>query len=114
MELNFNKVMKHYLKIVLTDEEQTTVMVGTPNKKLLDKIMAMDKTLKKENIADANTISSELVDELYNICGEIMSINKTNTKITSEKLGGLLDVEDIYLFFNTYMTFLDSIANSKN
>ena len=107
MELNFNKVMKHYLTITLIDGR--SFMVGTPNKKLLDKIMAMDKKLKAEDIAETGQ-----VDELYNISGEIMSINKTNTKITGKELGEIWDVEDLYLFFNTYMTFLDGVANVKN
>lgn len=110
MELNFNKVMKHYLNITLINGKR--LMVGTPNKKLLDKIMAMDKTLNATN--GENNLSNKQVDDLYNICGEIMSINKTNTKITGTELGELLDIEDIYLFFNTYMKFLDSIANTKN
>ena len=110
MELNFNKVMKHYLNITLVNGKR--LMVGTPNKKLLDKITAMDKTLKVTKSEDS--LSTEQVNDLYNICGEIMSINKTNTKITGTELGELLDIEDIYLFFNTYMKFLDSIANVKN
>lgn len=109
MELNFNKVKKHYLTITLFDGR--VVMVGTPNKSLLDKIMFMDTKLKGNK---QDEISSEQIDELYNICGEIMSTNKTGTKVTGKELGEMFDVEDLFLFFNTYMTFLDSIANSKN
>ena len=112
MELNFNKVKKHYLNITLVDGR--VIMVGTPNKGLLDKIMVMDTRLKTENTNDVTDVSSDQINELYNICGEILSINKTNTKITGKELGEMFDVEDLFLFFNTYMTFLDSIANSKN
>ena len=113
MELNFNKVAKHYLTVTLLEPDNRKFMVGTPNKNLLDKIMAMDTKIKTENI-DENNLSNFDSDELYNICGEIMSVNKTKTLITGKELGELWDVEDLFLFFNTYMTFLDSIANAKN
>ena len=109
MELNFNKVTKSYLKIVFIDGR--SFLVGTPNKNLLDKIMAMDSKLKTNN---ANDMSVDQVDELYKISGEMISVNKTNEKLTGKELGEIWDVEDLILFFNTYMTFLESITNLKN
>lgn len=110
MELNFNKVQKHYLKITLFNET-TPILVGTPNKRLLDKLLAMDTVIDNSGESELNT---EQVTELYNICAEVLSINKTNKKITGEQLEEMFDIEDLFLFFNKYMEFIDSIATLKN
>lgn len=110
MELNFNKVEKHYLRITLFNEK-APILVGTPNKKLLDKIMAMDNVLKVKDDADLN---DEQISDLYRISAEILSVNKTNRKISNKDLESMFDIEDLLLFFNTYMDFLDSVVNLKN
>ncbi len=110
MELNFNKVQKHYLRLTLLNEKEP-ILIGTPTKKLLDKLVNMNSLVDTE---DANELNPEQIGDIYNICAEVMSINKTNRKISKAELEEMFDIEDLLLFFNTYMEFLDSIVALKN
>jgi hypothetical protein len=112
MKLDFNKINKTYLTITLTNGK--TYMLTTPTKKLLNNILAMDNLLKANGNVDAMDFDPQTIEDLYSISSEIMSINKTKTIVTSDELGEMWDIEDLILFFNTYMSFIESVANSKN
>ena len=112
MKLDFNKINKTYLTITLTDGK--TYLLTTPTKRLLNKILEMDSVLKTNDGEELNTLNEETIESLYKISSEIMSTNKTNTKVTSDELGDMWDIEDLILFFNTYMSYLESVTNSKN
>ncbi len=106
--LNFNNVKKQYLTITLRDEEQTTIMVGTPTKSDLTELATMYDDLKNgENDIDQ-------IDDLYILCAKLMSRNKGGIKITAEHLSDCMDVEDIMLFINAFMEFVNELANAKN
>ena len=112
MKLDFNKINKTYLTITLTNGK--TYLLTTPTKRLLNKILEMDSVLKTNDGEEVNTLNEETIESLYKISSEIMSTNKTNTKVTSDELGDMWDIEDLILFFNTYMSYLESVTNSKN
>lgn len=111
MKLDFNKINKTYLTITLTDGK--TYMLTTPTKRLLNKILSMDSILKTSD-EENTSINEETIDSLYEISAEIMSTNKTNTKVSSEELANLMDIEDLMLFFNTYMSYIEKVTNLKN
>lgn len=111
MKLDFNKINKTYLTITLTDGK--TYMLTTPTKRLLSKILSMDSILKTSE-EENTSINEETIDSLYEISAEIMSTNKTNTKVDSEELANLMDIEDLILFFNTYMSYIEKVTNLKN
>lgn len=104
--LNFNNVKKQFLTITLADEKNTTLMIGTPTKAIMD-----DLTLLQNSMSDAN---DEATDDLYNACARVMSRNKAGVKITKEFLAEIFDFEDIMIFFNAYMEFIDEVIASKN
>lgn len=112
MKLDFNKINKTYLTITLTNGK--SYYLSTPTKGLLNKILAMDNVLKSKGDVDAMDIDPETIEELYNISADIMSINKTREKVSSNELGDMWDIEDLILFFNTYISYIESVANSKN
>ena len=106
--LNFNNVKKEYLTITLRDENKTTIMVGTPTKSDLTELAIMYENLKGgENDIDQ-------IDDLYNLCAKLMNRNKGGIKITAEHLSECMDVEDIMLFINAFMSFVNDLANAKN
>ncbi len=111
MKLDFNKINKTYLTITLTDGK--TYMLTTPTKRLLSKILEMDSILKA-NEEENTTFNEETINSLYEISAEVMSTNKTKTKVSSEDLGTMWDIEDLILFFNTYMSYIEKVTNSKN
>lgn len=106
--LNFNMVKKKYLTVTLTDEKKTTLMIGTPTKAIMDNIM-----LLQESFEEIEADNAEL-DSLYEVCSKIMSRNKGGIAVTKEFLETIFDFEDIMIFFNAYMDFIDEVMGEKN
>lgn len=109
--LNFKMAKKHYLTVTLPDEKGTTILVGTPTKRLMDDLTVLQSSLEA---IEENTDNTEALDDLYNSCAKIMSRNKTGAVITKEQLEECFDYEDIIIFFTAYVEFIDELANSKN
>lgn len=105
--LDFNKVKKKFLTVILPDEDMTTLFVLTPTKGIMDEFK-----LIQESSTDTNNV--EVMDDMFKICAKIMSRNKSNIEVTAEQLGECLDVEDLSIFIQTYSQFLHDIANQKN
>ena len=109
--LNFNNLKKQYLTVTLPDEKNTTLLIGTPTKKLMDDLISLQSNLAN---FEEDTGNTESFDELYDACAKIMSRNKAGVVITKEKLEDVFDFEDVMIFFNAYMAFIDEVAGSKN
>lgn len=107
--LDFTKRKKEYLTVKLDDPKKTVLMIGTPTKSILEDFMYLNAKVEEEGGA-----SGELVDDLYEICAKIMSFNKGGLKITSDYLSEFFDIEDIMVFFNAYMDYMNTLTNSKN
>ena len=105
--LNFNKVKKQFLTVTFSDEKNTTLMICTPTKAI------MDDLIRLQNGVDEIT-DDEGTDELYDACARVMSRNKTGFKVTKEFLAEIFDIEDIKIFFNAYMEFVNEVIASKN
>lgn len=105
-ELNFNRVIRHYLPITLNDEEQTHLDLMTPTKGLYTAIQELPDL--EEEITPAD------LDLIYAVCARLMSRNKQAVKITPEKLKECLDYEDLMLFMSAYVAFIAEIASAKN
>ena len=108
--INFNKLKKRYLTITLNDEAETTIMIRTPTKKVLTAIMDLKDTLASVSEED---ITEDDLDGMYNLCAEIMSHNKTGTKIDAGLLGEIFDFDDITYFLTAYMEFVNE-STPKN
>jgi hypothetical protein len=105
--LNFNNVKKQFLTVTLADEKNTTLMIGTPTKAIMDDLTLLQNSMGSEN-------NDEATDDLYNACARVMSRNKAGVKITKEYLEEVFDFEDITIFFTAYMSFIDEVIKSKN
>lgn len=109
MSLNYNKMKKRYLSVTLADEQETTIMIGTPTKAIMDDLLFL-----QSNMSTVSENSPEVLDALYDSCARIMSRNKDGIKISTDYLAEIFDFEDILIFFNAYMTFVNELADSKN
>lgn len=109
--LNFNNVKKQYLTVTLSDEKNTVLMIGTPTKAVMDELYNLRDVLKS---VDNDEPDIEVTDDLYNTCAKVMSRNKGGIKITGDYLADIFDYEDIVIFFNAYMGFIDEVLGSKN
>lgn len=108
--LDFNKIKKKYLTVTFADEQNTTIMIGTPTKGVMDELMSLQETF--DTLSD--DASAEITNELYDVCAKVMSRNKTNKKIEKEYLEKVFDFEDITIFFNAYMEFITALSAVKN
>ena len=105
---DFNKVKLKTMDVTLSDEKKTTLVVMTPDKKLMDE-------LKSFKGASQNLDETEVLDSLYELTAKIMSRNKNNIKISAEMLKELYDdIGYIIAFLNAYIDFVKELINSKN
>ena len=109
--LKFNNVKKTYLTVTLADKDNTTLLIGTPTKAIMDDLVALQDSL--EGISDEEA-SIEATEELYGACAKLMSRNKGGIKISKEYLEEVFDFEDIIIFFNAYMDFIAEVTGGKN
>lgn len=109
--LNFNNTRKKYLTVVLNDEKNTTLLVGTPTKAIMNELIALQNDL---NVMGDGEVNMESVELLYELSATLLSRNKTNTKVTKEELENTLDLEDILTFFTAYMEFIEDVSKGKN
>ena len=109
--INFNNIKKRYLTVTLADEKNTTLLIGTPTKAIMDELLLLQSSL---DVLEEDTTNAEATDTLYEACAKVMSRNKGGVKITAEYLSEIFDFEDIMIFFDAYMNFIGEITNEKN
>ena len=109
--LNFNNVKKRYLNVTLADGKNTVLMVGMPTKAAMSRLFAVQERMEE---AKDDTVSEDLLDDLYAVCAAALSRNKAGMVIEQEQLEELLDLDDIMLFFNAYLDFVGEAATEKN
>ena len=109
--LNFNTVKKHFWNITLADEKNTTLLIGMPTKAIVDELSALQDLIDEYNEDKTNTQAN---DDMYTACARMMSRNKAGIVITKEHLAEFFDYEDIILFTDGYMNFVNEVVNSKN
>lgn len=105
--LDFNKIKKRYFTVTLADENNTTLMISTPTKEVMDEFISMKDYL------EGNT-GEDVIDALCELCAKIMSRNKGGIKVTKEALESMLDFDDIVIFIKAYTDFISELTNSKN
>lgn len=107
--LNFNSVAKKNLIITLNDDENTTLLVMSPTKKIMDLLISIEDILRSEDIK-----TQEQINALYDLCYLILSRNKGKIKIKKEDLEECFDIEDITIFLQEYMNFVSTQMSGKN
>lgn len=106
--LNFNNIKKQYMTVTLADEKNTTLMISTPTKAILDEFVNMQDYIGGDNV------QSDAMEDLYEICSKIMSRNKAGIEITKEQIEEMFDFEDIMIFIKAYTDFIKEVTNRKN
>ena len=106
--LNFNKIKKNYFTVTLADEKETTLMICTPTKAIMDEFISMKDSLNAENMGD------DAIDALYELCTKIMNRNKGGIKIAKKDIEEMFDFMDIIVFIQGYTEFINELTNSKN
>ncbi len=109
--LNFNEIKKQTMTVILPDEKQTTLKIGTPSKALIGELDVIRAELMAYN---GDAPDSDALEKLYTSCAKILSNNTSGKKITKAFLKNIFDVEDVIILYQEYVDFVVSLANSKN
>ena len=110
--LDFTKVKKQFLTVKLNDDDKTVLAVNTPTKAVWDAMF--DCASKLDGITDDAETMADTLDSLHEVCAVALSNNKNRKHFTVDDLKGLFDLEDLILFFTTYMDFVGEVASTKN
>ena len=73
----------------------------TPTKNLVNKM----KNISNDDVEE---------NDLYELTAKVLSRNKENIHITADQLNDCLDFEDLIIFFNSYIEYVDELASQKN
>lgn len=110
--LNFNTAVRPSLEITLQDEKQTFLRVTVPTTaqiyQLKETMPALQEALKTEN--------EDSISALYSLAAGLISRNREDISITVEYLQGecAWGFEELLLFFNAYLDFINDFKNAKN
>lgn len=105
---DFNKVKLKTMNVTLSDEKKTTLIITTPDKKLMDELKSF------KNLTQ-NLDETDVLDSLYELAAKIMSRNKTGVKVSAEMLKELYDdMGYLIAFLNAYTDFVKDLIGSKN
>lgn len=110
--LNFNKYRPPILPIEMMDDEHTVINVVPPTVDLQEELRARATEL----VALLNGADDEQRLALWGLAARLMSCNRNMRKITPDILRNTfrLDEEDLVVFYEAYVTFLNGIENAKN
>ena len=106
MMLDFTKMKKKFMTVKL--DEDTILYVGTPRKRDLDNMLASKSVLSSEDM------SQEDINLAYDMVADLLSNNKNKKKITGEYISDIFGLEDIVIFLEEYMKFVQSAIQTKN
>ena len=109
--IDFNLREKKYLTITLNDEKKTTIMVLSPSKKVMNKLVRIKDLIGNES---KDISEDEQINLLYETCSIVMSRNKGGITIEKELLEEIFDIDDVQFFLNKYMEFVSSRIKGKN
>lgn len=114
VSLDFRKAVKQYMKLTLIDGKE--IEICKPSKAIFNLFKTLSESFKALESAEiSETDSWDLLDTIYEICSKIMSHNRKREDISVEYLENTLDVDDLKLFFESYMAFVnDHLETAKN
>lgn len=114
VSLDLRKSVKQYMILTLIDGKQ--IEICKPSKAIFNMFKPLSESfneLSSENLSE--TDSWDLLDTIYDICSKIMSHNRKREIISVEYLENTLDIDDLKLFFESYMAFVNGhLETAKN
>jgi hypothetical protein len=110
--LDFNKLQRPTLELVMSDADRTVINVTTPSEELVEKIHANLDAL--QDAAKRNDIESIKIS--YTLAAEVISCNLEGLTVTAEELRDKyqMKLDHAILFFNAYLDFINEIQSAKN
>jgi hypothetical protein len=114
--LDFNAIEKPTLDVTMRDEERTVLHLSVPSVDFVEKIQALEPTIKKIKSGGGLAELRETVKKFYGFFAEVMSHNEDCMKVTAEDLRDVykLNLVDLLQFYSAYNAFIEDIKNAKN
>lgn len=110
--LDFNKLKRPTLPLVMPDEQRTQIFVTTPTEALVEEFLIMGSELE-ELVKNGD---GESIRESYTLAAKLISCNTQGLQVTAEDLRDkyMLDLVKLIYFFSAYADFINEISNAKN
>lgn len=110
--LDFNSVQRPTMTLIMKDVAQTKIRVGAPTEALIERLQALMGEL--EEVLEKG--DSKSIRLMYDLAAELINCNRDFIRVTGADLRDLynLYMEDLILFFNGYLDFINEITHAKN
>lgn len=110
--LDFNKINRPVLQLVMPDESKTIIRVTSPRESLIEELQEMLPEL--QSIMSAG--DAEAVRLCYDLAARLINCNRSFITVTPEELKEKynLDLEGLIVFYSAYVDFVQEINSAKN
>ncbi len=110
--LDLNIYDRPCLDLTLKDTDKTTIHITTPTVELSEEFRA--NFSKMEEVFKGN--GAETTRYLYNLAAKLINCNLDFIKVTGNELlkKYRMNVEDLILFYHSYVSFIEAIEKAKN
>lgn len=110
--LNFAALSRPFLPVVMRDEEKTEIRVTPSTLGQVSDLLGHFDDLKQAILHP----DTEQRQAIYDSAAALISHNRDGLTVTGEDLRKKygLDLEDLTIFFNAYVEFLQEVASEKN
>lgn len=110
--LDFNKLNRPTLRLIMQDDRRTTIDVTTPSEALVEELTETAPELETVvKSMDANSIRT-----VYDLAARLISCNLAGLQVTAEDLRDTykMNLESLIIFFSAYIDFIEEITKAKN
>lgn len=101
--LDYTQHKRKFFPVKLLDG--TVLHLLMPKKRTFEKMAQLEET-EVEGV--------EGINELYNITAEILSNNLQKKKYSGDKVGDMLDIDEVKMLYSEYLEFVSGIKNDPN
>lgn len=110
--LDFNKVNRPVLQLIMQDEARTEINVSTPTESLVEELKEMLPEL--ERVLAPGDKDSTLA--AYDLAARLINCNRSLVRVTGEELLTKyhMDLESLLIFYGAYTDFITEIQEAKN
>lgn len=110
--LDFNKLNRPVLQLVMQDDDKTVIKVTTPSVDLIEELQATLPELQ----ANLTTGDKDAIALCYDLAARLINCNRSFVSVTAEELREKyrMDLESIVVFYSAYLDFIGEIASAKN
>jgi hypothetical protein len=110
--IDFNSYRRPEIVLVMKDKKGTTLHVTTPTAQLVKEFRSNLRELQ-QTLAQHDDEASRLV---YHLAAKLINCNLDGVTVTGEELAKKygLNLEDMAVFYSSYMEFIEEIETAKN